>query len=67
MQPADHPEESTGPTYLCVGALVSTSPTPPTWESDSARSTPTHYAWFRTGPWLPWMKMGQALGYHLQR
>ncbi|MBK9953728.1 MAG: DUF1838 family protein [Rhodocyclaceae bacterium] len=62
LQPADHPEESTGPTYLASEHFIYFANTADL-ESDSARSTPTHYAWFRTGPWLPWMKMGQAPGY----
>jgi hypothetical protein len=62
LRPEEHPEESTGPTYLASEHFIYFANTADL-ESSSARSTPTHYAWFRTGPWLPWMKMGQAPGY----
>lgn len=62
LQPAEHPEESTGPTYLASEHFTFFANTADVL-SDSQRSTPTHYSWFRTGPWLPWMKMGQAPGY----
>lgn len=62
LQPGEHPEESTGPTYLASEHFVFFADTADV-ASDTLNSTPTHYSWFRTGPWLPWMKMGQAPGY----
>ena len=32
---------------------------------DSVTSTATTYSWMRTGPWLPWMKLGTRPGYLL--
>lgn len=58
----DNPEESTGPTYLASEHFIFFANTADL-TSDTQRSTSTHYSWFRTGPWLPWMKMGQAPGY----
>jgi hypothetical protein len=62
LQPAEHPEESTGPTYLASEHFTFFAATADV-TSDTLASTPTHYSWFRTGPWLPWMKMGTAPGY----
>jgi len=62
LQPAEHPEESTGPTYLASEHFLFFTSTADL-SSDTQRSTPVHYSWFRTGPWLPWMKMGNAPGY----
>ncbi|MBL0123700.1 MAG: DUF1838 family protein [Betaproteobacteria bacterium] len=62
LPPADHPDESTGPTYLASEHFIFFANTADL-TSDTQRSTPTHFSWFRTGPWLPWMKLGQAPGY----
>jgi len=62
LQPGEHTEESTGPTYLASEHFTFFANAADVL-SDAQRSTPTHYSWFRTGPWLPWMKMGQAPGY----
>lgn len=64
LSPKQHPEESTGPTYLASEHFIYFADTAEL-TSDTLRSVPTHYAWFRTGPWLPWMKMGTAPGYLL--
>ena len=61
LKPELYPEESHGETYVAsehFHFFVNTADA----QSDTATSTPTHYSWFRTGPWLPWMKMGQAPG-----
>jgi len=64
LQPADFPEESTGPTYFATESFMFASKL-----SDFANlkltSVPTSYSWARTGPWLPWMKMGTRPGYVL--
>jgi hypothetical protein len=62
LPPAEYPEESTGATYLASEHFIYFANTADL-TSDTLRSTPTHYSWFRTGPWLPWMKMGTAPGY----
>ncbi len=62
LQPNEHPEESTGPTYLASEHFLFFMNTADL-TADTPRSTPVHYSWFRTGPWLPWMKMGTAPGY----
>jgi hypothetical protein len=62
LPPAEYPEESTGPTYLASEHFIFFA-SRADLSSDVQRSTPTHYSWFRTGPWLPWMKMGQTPGY----
>ena len=64
LQPAQYPEESTGATYLASEHFIYFADTAEL-TSDTLRSTPTHYSWFRTGPWLPWMKMGAAQGFLL--
>ncbi|MEO7774251.1 MAG: DUF1838 family protein [Steroidobacteraceae bacterium] len=64
LQPAQFPEESSGPTYLASEHFIYFSDTAEL-TSGKLPSTPTHYSWFRTGPWLPWMKMGKTPGYLL--
>lgn len=64
LQPKEYPEESTGSTYLASEHFIYFAKTSEL-TSDTLRSVPTHYSWFRTGPWLPWMKMGAAPGYLL--
>lgn len=64
LTPAEFPAESSGPTYLASEhfsffARVSDLDDP------KAASVPTVYNWTRTGPWLPWMKMGTRPGYLL--
>jgi hypothetical protein len=64
LLPADFPEESTGPMYFATESFMFFSR-----QSDFANpkltSVPTTYSWARTGPWLPWMKMGTRPGYVL--
>jgi hypothetical protein len=62
LSEADFPEESTGPTYLASEHFIFFARRADL-VSDVQRSTPGHHAWFRTGPWLPWMKMGKTPGY----
>lgn len=61
LKPAQYPQESSGDTYIAsehFHFFVSTAEA----QDDKATSTGTHYSWFRTGPWLPWMQMGSAPG-----
>lgn len=61
LKPADYPEESHGDTYIAsehFHFFVATAEA----QADKPTSTATHYSWFRTGPWLPWMRMGTTPG-----
>ena len=62
LQPAEFPAESSGPTYLASEHFTFFAKTS---DLHNARlsSVPLTYAWARTGPWLPWMKMGQRPGH----
>ena len=62
LLPADYPAESSGPTYLASEHFTFFSKTRDLADP-KATSVPLTYAWARTGPWLPWMKMGQRPGY----
>lgn len=62
ISPEQYPEESSGPTYLASEHFIWFTNTKELLD-DNSKSIPTHYSWFRTGPWLPWMKMGQKPGY----
>jgi hypothetical protein len=64
LLPADFPAESSGPTYLASEHFTFFAKKK---DLDDARlvSVPLTYAWARTGPWLPWMKMGTRAGYLL--
>ncbi len=64
LQPADYPAESSGPTYLASEHFTFFSKTRDLSDA-KATTVPLTYAWARTGPWLPWMKMGQRPGYLL--
>jgi Protein of unknown function (DUF1838) len=64
LQPADYPEESTGPTYFASEHFLYFAKTRD-FDDPKLTSIPVTYAWTRTGPWLPWMKMGQRPGYVL--
>ena len=64
LLPADFPEESTGPTYFATESFMFFAKQ---GDFDNAKldSVPVTYAWARTGPWLPWMKMGTRPGFVL--
>jgi hypothetical protein len=64
LQPGDYPEESTGPTYFASEHFLYFAKTRD-FDDTTLTSIPVTYAWTRTGPWLPWMKMGQRPGYVL--
>lgn len=64
LQPADYPEESTGPMYIASEHFLFFMKTRDLLD-DTLTSIPLSYAWTRTGPWLPWMKMGTRPGYLL--
>jgi hypothetical protein len=64
LTPADYPAESSGAMYLASEHFTFFAKKS---DLDNARlsSVPSTWAWARTGPWLPWMKMGQRPGYLL--
>lgn len=62
LKPASDPDESSGESYVASEHFIWFSSTADL-QSDTATSTPVHYSWFRSGPWLPWMKMGMAPGF----
>ena len=64
LQPAEFPAESSGPTYLASEHFTFFAKTADL-KDDKLQSVPVTYAWARTGPWLPWMKMGTRAGYLL--
>lgn len=62
LSPSEYPAESSGPTYLASEHFTFFSKTRDLADP-KASSVPLTYAWARTGPWLPWMKMGQRPGH----
>ena len=64
LLPADFPEESTGPMYFATESFMFFAKMSD-FDNPKLTSVPSTYAWARTGPWLPWMKMGQRPGYLL--
>lgn len=64
LQPADYPDESTGPMYIASEHFLFFMKTKDL-QDEKLTSIPLTYAWTRTGPWLPWMKMGSRAGYLL--
>ena len=64
LQSADYPEESTGATYIASEHFLFFMKTRDLMD-EKLTSIPLTYAWTRTGPWLPWMKMGTRPGYVL--
>jgi Protein of unknown function (DUF1838) len=62
LLPAEFPAESSGPTYLASEHFTFFAKATDLRNS-ALPSVPLTYAWARTGPWLPWMKMGTRPGY----
>jgi Protein of unknown function (DUF1838) len=62
LQPAEFPAESTGATYLASEHFTFFSKVADL-ENKTSTSVPSAWAWARTGPWLPWMKMGTRPGF----
>lgn len=61
LLPAEFPAESSGPMYVASEHFIFFAKTRDLEDSKQA-SVPLTYAWTRTGPWLPWMKMGTRPG-----
>ena len=64
LQPADFPAESGGAVYAGSEHFTFFAKTAHL-DDTKTTSVPVTYAWARTGPWLPWMKMGTRPGYLL--
>ena len=64
LLPAEFPAESTGPTYLASEHFTFFAKASDLNDPQTS-SVPITYSWSRTGPWLPWMKMGTRPGYLL--
>ena len=62
LQPAEFPAESSGPTYFASEHFTFFAKKSALADA-KAIGVPITYAWARTGPWLPWMKMGTRPGY----
>ena len=61
LSPTAFPEESSGDQYIAsehFGFFAKLSD----MNNPALDSVPYVNSWFRTGPWLPWMKMGQRPG-----
>ncbi|MCB1601690.1 MAG: DUF1838 family protein [Xanthomonadales bacterium] len=61
IQPDLYPESSTGPVYVGsehFGFYARKAEL----DDEAISSAPISIAWFREGPWLPWMKMGDHAG-----
>lgn len=64
LTPAEYPAESSGPMYLASEHFTFFAKKSDL-DNKALTSVPSTWAWSRTGPWLPWMKMGQRPGYLL--
>lgn len=61
LSPKEFPEESSGERYIAsehFGFFAKLAD----MNNPKLKSVPYVNSWFRTGPWLPWMKMGQRPG-----
>ena len=61
LSPKDFPKQSSGELYVGSEHFMFFTPRA-AMEDPSLTQAPTTYGWTRTGPWLPWMEMGQAPG-----
>lgn len=61
LSPKDFPQESSGERYIAsehFGFFAKLAD----MNNPKLQSVPYVNSWFRTGPWLPWMKMGRRSG-----
>ncbi|WP_052497581.1 DUF1838 family protein [Lysobacter sp. A03] len=61
LPPKDFPKQSSGEMYMGSEHFMFFTPRAAI-EDPSLTQAPATYGWTRTGPWLPWMEMGQAPG-----
>lgn len=64
LQPAEFPAESSGPMYTASEHFTFFAKASDL-ANRSLASVPCTWSWSRTGPWLPWMKMGTRPGFVL--
>jgi hypothetical protein len=62
LQPGEFPAESSGAQYTASEHFTFFGKASDL-ANKSLASVPCTWSWARTGPWLPWMKMGQRAGY----
>ncbi len=61
LQPDEYPLESSGPTYAGSEHFLFFA-SRKDMEDPAVKNAPLTYSWTRTGPWLPWMELGQRPG-----
>jgi len=61
LQPDAFPLESSGPVYAGSEHFMFFA-SRKDMENPALKSVPLDYSWTRTGPWLPWMELGQRPG-----
>ncbi len=61
LPPKDYPKQSSGDMYMGSEHFMFFTPRAD-MENPALAQAPATYGWSRTGPWLPWMEMGQAPG-----
>ncbi|QOW19446.1 DUF1838 family protein [Lysobacter ciconiae] len=61
LPPKDFPKQSSGEMYMGSEHFMFFTPRVAI-EDPALTQAPASYGWTRTGPWLPWMEMGQAPG-----
>lgn len=61
LPPKDFPKQSSGEMYVGSEHFMFFVPRADI-QNPALKQAATSYAWTRTGPWLPWMEMGQAPG-----
>lgn len=64
LPPQQFPEESGGAFYSGMESFTFFADKAQVHDA-SKTSAATRYVWFRYGPWLPWMKMGERAGFLL--
>lgn len=61
LQPDEFPDASSGERYRASEHFTFSGPTDEALDPET-KSVPVRIGWTRTGPWLPWMKMGAVPG-----
>ncbi len=61
LPPKEFPKQSSGEMYMGSEHFMFFTPRAAI-EDPALTQAPASYGWTRTGPWLPWMEMGQAPG-----
>ena len=61
LQPEQFPRQSSGPVYAGSEHFMFFA-SRKDLENPAIKNAPLNLAWTRTGPWLPWMELGQRPG-----